>query len=246
MILYHVSTDLKKDNDFYPRRPMFILDGEDGKTERICASPSIELCLSAIPFGGKHLHILNEKQHGFYKVFRIDTDKLQIKDENIVNWETLFNEEYVPDAEWTKEHWITTDFTVPDEDVFLIQVQYWNEKSCDLIPNPIRKLAEEEFDGDFSQAYEEVMNDVPKCITIIENTEYLTSDFKKGDTITLVAELLEIEEIDTLIEFIKDKYQCSLSYVAYSYSEYEVMEGELPIGDLADAMFSFKESLVTN
>lgn len=246
MILYHVSTDITKDNNFYPRRPAFILEGEDSKTERICASPSIELCLSAIPFGGKHLHILNEKQHGFYKVFRIDTDKLQIKDAEIMGWERLFNEEYVPDAEWTKEHWITTHFSVPQEDVFLIQVQHWNEKSCDIIPNPIRILAEEEFDGDFSLAYEEMMNDVPKCITLIENIEYLTSDFKEGDTVTLVAELLEVEEIDTLIEFIKDKYQCSLSYVAYSYSDYQVMEGELTIGDLAEAMFSFKHSLVIN
>lgn len=90
MILYHVSTALDKDGHFYPRQPRAIMENEVEGIDRICVSPSIASCFSAIPCGGSRLDELNLERAGMYKVFRIDTGKLNIPESAILTNTELF------------------------------------------------------------------------------------------------------------------------------------------------------------
>lgn len=135
MILYHISEDLHHDGVFLPRVPSCQYDEEDGQIERVCVSESIEGCLSAMPSGGGNLESVLDSQKGYLQIFRIDTDKLQIKNEHILTHETLYKEGRVCDAHLTQEGWITTSFTVPEEDRFIIKLRAWEETIGYLVPH---------------------------------------------------------------------------------------------------------------
>jgi len=246
MIYYHVSTDLKKDTHFYPRQPESIMEGEMVSIDRVCVAPSVEQCLSALPSGGSRLDELNEKQHGFYKVFRIDTEKLGIPDSNIVTWKTLFEKEYVPDAEWTEEHWITTDFTVAEEDTFIIQLLQWEEEVQDVIPHKIYVLADEKYHGDYTSAYIQETGNLVPCTSLITNAKIQTEGFQVGDPITFVSEMLEDEDIKNIIRSIEMEHSCTLNHTAYL--ECQLTSGELGLIELAETLhkpYSVYEALGT-
>jgi len=128
MILYHVSQDLTFDGYFQPRIPKEPMTGENDTIFRISAAPTISQCFGAIPRGGVMFHHMCHRCDGYFKVFRIDTEKVGISEENIVRPHTLKEKELVPDAWFHEEHWITTPFSVSEEDHLLIQVQNWKEE----------------------------------------------------------------------------------------------------------------------
>lgn len=234
MLFYHVSTDLQKNAYFYPRQPESIMEGEMVSIDRVCVAPSVELCLSALPSGGSRLDELNEKQHGFYKVFRIDTEKLGIPDSHIVTSKTLFEKEYVPDAEWTEEHWITTDFTVAEEDAFIIQLLQWEEEIQDVIPHQIYVLADEKYHGDYTSAYIQETGNLVPCTSLITNAKVQTKGFQLGDRITFVSEMLEDKDITRIIRIIETEYGCTLNHTAYL--ECKLTSGELGLMELAETL----------
>lgn len=120
MIYYHLSADLSKDGHFIPRAPMDICLFEDNMTERVCVSTTIEGCLSSMPGG-----FMKEKTKDFscvMKLFKIDTNKLNIQDTDILVPEELLENHLVPDSLLTKEHWILKEFIVPSEDISLIKI----------------------------------------------------------------------------------------------------------------------------
>lgn len=227
MILYHVSTDINMDGHFYPRIPHSIMAGEFESIYRICVAPSIADCFSAIPNGGSRLDELNEEQDGLYKVFRIDTEKIGIPDTHILTWQHLFEEDMVPDAEWTEEHWITTDFTVPEEDVFMIHLKNWNEKSCDIIPKRIYTIAEEDYEGDYFEAYADVMDEAVPCMSAIKDVLYQQEPYKKGDTIDMCLWSCEEEDIEKLINIAKTNFNVEL--VQQDNMDLLVIKGELTV-----------------
>lgn len=174
MIFYHVSTYLKHDGIFIPRIPSSVHKlGENENIPRVCVGKTMEDCFSALPSGGSRLDILMEEQHNLFLVFRIDTEKIGIKEEDILSSERLFEEGWVIDAEHTNEHWIMTEFEVPQEDRFLIHLFDWQEESCDIIPHDIYELADAEYEGDYFEAYFAKMKEHVPCMSIISNLQFV-------------------------------------------------------------------------
>lgn len=183
-IFYHISTDLNHSGLFEPRIPINRhQDAEDDTIERICISPSIEDCLTAIPNGGFRLADLNEEREGLFLVFKIDTEKLGISKYDIITAEELYQRDLVRDSAMTEEHWITTAFQVPQEDRFIIKLTEWDEDVFDVIPYEIVKLADELYEGDYCKAYMETYDElVPSSINIV-NARYFSEKVKEGDRI---------------------------------------------------------------
>lgn len=201
-IFYHVSTNLRHDGVFTPRIPdQRHQQAEDNTTGRVSVAPSIELCLTAIPGGGGQLDELNINQRGYYLVFRIDTEKLGISEQDIVKSQTLYKKDFVRDAGFTEEHWILSSFTVPEEDRFIIRLYDWEEFSEDVLPYSIFEIADREYDGDYLSAYMDIYDDLVPCSVRIQNIQYTTENLKKGDEFTLYFDT-DIEK-DYLISYIK-------------------------------------------
>lgn len=233
MIFYHVSTNIEKDGHFYPRRPSMTMTNELFDTPRICVAPRIADCFSAIPQGGSRLDELNLEQGGLYKVFRIDTEKLGIPDSAIIGWKELFQKAWVPDAEWTEEHWITEAFTVPEEDCFMIHLTNWEEDSCDLIPHRIYELAEEKYDGDYLKAYMESEQELVPCMSAITDIEYVEDAYTEGDSFYFF-----VEDEDVLVRVLnvsREVYGVELELKGMD--EVIVVKGNLSITDLAHCAF---------
>lgn len=185
MIFYHVSTDLKHGGSFKPRIPEFRHQQEDKAINRVSVAPTIEDCLTAIPDGGSNLDQLNFSRRGYYLVYRIDTEKLKIGKECIITSEELYEKDLCRDADITKEHWITTSFTVPEEDRFLILLNQWVENEEDVLPFSIFQLANEKFEGDYLRAYQSIYREyVPSAISI-HDLVYTEEKVEKEEKITL-------------------------------------------------------------
>ena len=191
-IFYHVSTNLTHPGIFKPRIPSFRhKDSEDDVIPRVCVAPSIEGCLTAIPEGGMQLGELCWDQRYYFLVFRIDTQKLGIPQNNIITSDELFKKDLVRDAEITNEHWITTSFVVPAEDRFLILVDNWAEESADVIPYEIYQIADKKYEGDYFDAYQDIYGAFIPCATSIENLIYTPEHVTEGCVIQLSFHCLE-------------------------------------------------------
>ncbi|WP_242306314.1 hypothetical protein [Bacillus cereus group sp. BfR-BA-01317] len=210
-IFYHVSTDLQHSGEFVPRIPSCRhQDKEDDVTKRICVSKTIDDCLSAIPSGGAHLEELNIEQRGYYKVFKIDTDKLGIEDSDIVSSDVLYQEDLVRDAEVTNEHWILKGFQVAEEDSYIIKLIAWEESAKDIIPDFIYRMAEEQYGGDYVQAYTDHFNDYVPCSTFIVDAGYVKAFVSAGMTLSFYFDTEE--EGDYLLSKFQSDKRMYISY----------------------------------
>lgn len=142
MILYHITQKLLQEPSFTPRIPKNRIQGEDDSIERVCVSDSIEGCLSSMPRGGKNLHETIDATNGVYRLFRINTEKLGIEEENILTPETLYNRNLVIDSILTGEYWITSPFKVPNEDVLYIHISDFSLGAYSIPDPEISKKAE--------------------------------------------------------------------------------------------------------
>ena len=210
MILYHLSTDLTHNGIFTPNIPTIRMDGEDDRIKRVSTSASIGGCLSGIPDGGMRLDKLVVDQHGYFKCFIIDTDKLGITD-YVLTSQQLFEYGLVEDAETTDEHWILTPFTVPDEDSQLIHIDNWHEDMVDQIPHVIYELADKLYEGDYFEAYNDLIGDRIPCTTQITNVTYTPAyinDFHRYDVDDGAEELDAIMKKHGLSSYIDSKNRC--------------------------------------
>lgn len=174
MILYHLTKDLTHDGKFSPRVPEFRTEYEDKTIPRVSTSLSISDCLAAIPFGGMNLDYLVEEEGYDFKVFKINTDKLGIKNESIISSAELYQQDLVRDAGFTNEYWITEPFEVSEEDTAIIEITNFDYESVDVIPYEIYQKGIEEYEGDYVQAFmDEYGHDMMPCGTKIINLEYL-------------------------------------------------------------------------
>lgn len=165
MILYHITRDLEHDGSFVPTIPSAIMKNEDEVTLRSCWSTSIEGCLSSFPTGSSVLEDIIDVYGNRFKVFRINTDGLNEAD--IITSAELYEYGIVPDAEITDEHWITKYIQVDPDNTFIIDILGWDEDVEDIIPYHIYKIADEKYEGDYTEAYMEITGDkVPSMITI--------------------------------------------------------------------------------
>lgn len=236
MILYHVSVETSKDGRFKPCIPILPIDGEDEEIERVCVSTSIEGCLSAIPDGGARLAELNASQRGFYRVFRIDTEKLGISDELILTADYLYEENLVPDAYWTKEHWILTAFTVPSEDSFLIQLMDWQWDEDDRIPYSIKRIAQEERNGNSFDIYAREIGGRIPGVTTIQSIIYRTNAYQSGE-ILRISEGTEFDESEEYPVDVERMYYVATTFynvelAQISETEFEIVKGTLTLEDV--------------
>ena len=164
-IFYHVSLDLKHPGSFSPRIPenKSKIGTEDDTTPRVCVCETIEGCLSAMPGGGLEIESLTDNQY-YLKVFSIDTERLGLKKEDILCWDYLYQNNLVPDAEITQEHWILKPFEVEKIDSFLIRVTDWREESDDIIPYFVKQVADQKYSGDYLSAYLEELGEDRKSV----------------------------------------------------------------------------------
>ncbi|MBQ9000192.1 MAG: hypothetical protein IJ086_16070 [Clostridium sp.] len=189
-IYCHISSDLSEDNYFYPRIPDATREDENSEINRVCVAKTLEGALTAIPNGAGRLDTYLEQSSYYFKVFIIDTEKLGIN--KIMSAEELYKNDYVRDAEITGEHWILEEFEVPQEDVFYIRLNEWEERAEDIIPYSIYELSEtDEYDGDYEGAYYDVYEDCVPFVCAIEDIDILVEDVKAGEEIEIDLEFVE-------------------------------------------------------
>lgn len=191
MKFFHVSIDLTHNGHFIPRIPTIrakYKDSEENKTiPRICVGKSLGDCFSAMPNGNSKLDILAEDQKGLFKVFEIDTKKLGIKKEDILDDEYLYNKDLVRDALHTNENWILKEIKVPKEDSYIILLENWIEEIEDIVPSHIWNKAMST-DGDYISLYEEYYPDDPfvPCMVVIDDLKYKIIDKDKLNKTTKI------------------------------------------------------------
>ena len=156
MVFYHISKNINNEGVFTPRVPEFRWEHEDRRTPRISVAPTIEDCLTSIPMRGSNLDELIMEEGNEFKVYRIDTEKLGISKNDIVPARTLYEKDLVRDAVFTDEYWISVPFEVPEEDTCIIKVEDFDFESVDFVSYEILKLGDEEYGGDFYEAFREV------------------------------------------------------------------------------------------
>lgn len=204
MIYYHVSTDLQHDGFFYPRVPSCRMDEEERETGRISVAPTIADCLSAIPNGGGFLEDSDIERRGYYLIIRIDTDKVGLTDKDIILSDKLYEEDWVRDADFTNEVWVTKSFQVSKEDMFLIHLDFWREDVHDVIPYKLLKVADENYQGDYCAAYEDIYDDLVPSSFTIRDIRFTKQQVEAGQRVELNCE--EIDEKEKLIRYIEKEY----------------------------------------
>ena len=216
-VYLHITEDLNHNGEFKSRIPQdrLIRWNEDDKTPRICVSENLDGCLTATGID----------KHTLVKVFFIDIEKLNLKD-NLVTWEHLYQNDLVTDAVYTKEAWITKDFTVSQEDSVVIMLENIDDTSSPyLVEYEVQKEADD-LNVDAIDLYEEKFGFVPGCISYISvgsnfsifNKEFYSKIFEATQMIWEVEDCLEDEyEDDYLYEYefdflknIKYKYKIEL------------------------------------
>ncbi|MBQ8998707.1 MAG: hypothetical protein IJ086_08500 [Clostridium sp.] len=186
----HISSDLSEDNYFYPRIPDTIREDENSEINRVCVAKTLEGALTAIPNGAGRLDTYLEHSSYYFKVFIIDTEKLGIN--KIMSSEELYKSDYVRDAEITGEHWILEPFEVPQEDIFYIRLNNWDENETDIVPYKIYELSEtDEYEGDYEEAYYDVYGHCIPYICAIEKINILVEEIKAGEGVKIDLECVE-------------------------------------------------------
>lgn len=154
-VYYHITTNLEHEGRFYPRIPKHRIEQEESTTPRVCVAPTIEDCLTGIPDGGYGLRTLLNNNNNKIKVFRIDTHKLGIQNQDVLPSVHLFREGLVPDAATTNETWIKVAFNVPQEDTFIIEIDNYKEKLKPVVPYHVYKLSQMDwaYKGDIERCH---------------------------------------------------------------------------------------------
>lgn len=113
-VLVHITSDLNHNGYFYPRIPENRLIGgkEDTQTKRVCCAQDIDGCLTS----------LSISNIGIFKVFLIDIDKYEIRN-NVIFSKELYENNLVEDAYITGECWITKEINVLEEDSYIIAIK---------------------------------------------------------------------------------------------------------------------------
>lgn len=222
-IYYHVSTELQHDGVFIPRIPdIRHKQQEDASIERVSVAPTIEDCFTAIPNGGGRLDELNMMQRGYYLIVKVDTEKLGIQKKNIFESDELYEKDWVRDANFTNEVWITTPFKVEQEDMFLIRLEEWKEKPEDVFPHSIFEIAERNYEGDIHEAYADIYQEHVPCSVSISDLSFFEATVEENTEISLYLE--HDSEEEDLSEFIKKHYNVDILEANFGELSFMVKE----------------------
>jgi len=199
---YHISPNLLHRGHFTPDIPQTRRALEDNLTPRVCVSKSIEGALTSIPNGGSLLYELLSTTNGFLKLYVIDTEELEIADEDIIDSEILFEHGLVEDANHTDEVWILTPFSISKSHQHIILPLDWDEESIDIIPHHVLELSEKEYNHDIESAYYDVYKEnIPAGIKI---TDLKVHNLMLEKDETLSMPYMESYFLEDWVDLIKD------------------------------------------
>lgn len=142
---YHVSGGINP-GVFTPRVPQYRHRfGEDDEVNRISVAKTVGGCFTGMPRGGSYLDMNVAETYGLFTIFRIDTEKMGIDQEQIIDSQILYQEGLVIDSLETEECWITTEFMVSAEDIINVKLVDWEEVPRDTIIHESAKCRYPEF-----------------------------------------------------------------------------------------------------
>lgn len=244
-IFYHVSTSLLNEGKFVPRIPENrITENEDDSIQRICVAPTISHCLSALP-GSGNLYETHFKGRGYYKLFRIDTEKLGISDEHIISSQTIYENGWVPDAYVTQEHWITIPFTVPEEDSIIIKLDDWCQEREYVVPSDALTLAHEMYQGDLYKAYSAIYEDSVPMVFRLSGIQFQYEDVRKHEIVTL--HVYSDEEEKKFKKFISKHFQVEMMEPDKGLLRFRVMEdSNLKMLFFTHLLYAYKEDMTNH
>lgn len=164
ILLYHISDNLNEDREFCSRIPMNRTITEDEDIKRVCACDSISGVLTTAPFGSAELDQTLSKVP-LLKLFVIDTEKLGIPEDKLVDSEYLYKNDLVRDAYNTGEYWIKQDFIVPEEDTYIIKVKDFSLIESNYIPYEVREHVRDTH-KDLKECYREYLINIGGFIEV--------------------------------------------------------------------------------
>ena len=124
----HISVDAHQDiEEFIPRVPLHRAGGEDETRKRVCVSTSIEGCVKAAPsiwyrayeYPSMDSHdpyqhmswVTTLLDHGERAGYLLKVYEFNLAEDSLVSAATLKENNWVPDADLTDEHWIMQPVT---------------------------------------------------------------------------------------------------------------------------------------
>lgn len=248
--LYHVSFSCDIIETFQPRVPLHRCKDEDGATERICLSDSIEGCLTASPDGGGSLcSILWEGGSSLIRVYEFDINNIDSK--NIVPPEYLYQKDLVRDAIVTREHWVVNQDLVPSE-TYLIKLHDYDEGYPDNISyeNYVAgMIADEEGKRDFD--WDEVING---HFTEIHDVDYeIVPDWRRSGIFRLNHEIeyIDIYRVGSIITFLEGCFYSANTWIEIEnlgdkfiiIGELDTRRNEYDIDDMIDYVNSLEPDI---
>ena len=128
ILLFHVNRENYLIEKFIPRIPMLSVNEKEPKINRVCVSDTVDGCFSSVFIGGNQLQFtqyLNcfdnegfneEKDNGKYARFYIYVfDSNEVEDNNLLDYNCLYENKFVEDCLITREHWILNQEITPIE-----------------------------------------------------------------------------------------------------------------------------------
>lgn len=185
-VYLHITRDLNHNGEFLPRIPKDRLLGwnEDDTTPRVCVAENLDNCLTSTG--------INEET--IIKVFFIDIEKLGLTDD-IVKWEELYRKNLVTDALYTKEAWITKEFSVPEEDSVIITLDTVQDSEDPYLVEYSIQQEAFELGIDPVDLYVKKFGDVPRCIECFTvGEDFSIFDISLYNDVWKVTNMIEVEE----------------------------------------------------
>lgn len=238
-IFYHLSTEVTMNGYFMPRVPTNHLKGyEESTIKRICVSPTVEGCFTAIG-NGNSAYDANFMRRGYYLLFRIDTEKLGIEKKHIITNRKIYRNGWVPDANVTKECWITKEFQVPKEDTLFIQIRSFEQVQVTAYPYQSLKTAVMHFNGDVPAAHKSLYGNSTPVVMETISLDYQTSKGLAGEKRFLFVQGEEEEQ--KVISFLKEEYKVEILPWDKGKVHFRLLEdGDLKLIFLLNLMVSWE------
>lgn len=155
---FYVTLDTKNViEEFIPMIPPeeIRLFDENSTIERICLAPSIEQCLSAVPWGGIVLEeqLDEHEDDKFYVDIRVyEFDLSGIDKKNIIYPSYLYRRDWVRDAFMTKETWVINQNLVPTQS-YIIRLKRFDEECIDELSYKDTQLLKKNPDMDYEEVW---------------------------------------------------------------------------------------------
>lgn len=187
-MLYYVDRSYEDIiEEFVPKIPSATMDGENHSIPRICLCPTIEDCINAASWG--HSNLIYRKPNEVFRVYMFD--EKDIKKENYMNSNELWEQGLVPDAYITNEIWVINQKLKPI-DVYYIRIGEYFDTSYVPILTKEEYIKEEKGEYvDYSNIYTwEILKDL-EIIQLSKKDIIYSNIIKIPNEICLIIEIID-------------------------------------------------------